>query len=165
MRHPGPHRLALVIRSCNAWSRSCKGTGKADGRGYSRRDCRDRFLSKLVYQTYNGYAMSQFKKLGQDLRNRGKIKWKHAMHLIRLLLAGIRVLTEGTVIVPVEDAHRDRLMDIRDGEMTWDQIDAWRTKLHQEFELAYKQSSLPDRPDYQTANRFLIQARKQMVFQ
>ena len=26
------------------------------------------FLSKLVYQTYNGYVMSQFKKLEQDLR-------------------------------------------------------------------------------------------------
>ncbi|QNN21007.1 hypothetical protein HED60_01560 [Planctomycetales bacterium ZRK34] len=28
-------------------------------------DMRSIFLSKLVYQTYNGYAMSQFKKLGQ----------------------------------------------------------------------------------------------------
>lgn len=29
------------------------------------------FLSKLIYQTYNGYAMSQFKKLEQDLRATG----------------------------------------------------------------------------------------------
>jgi hypothetical protein len=42
---------------------------------------RQRFLSKLIYQTYNGYVMSQFKKLEQDLRARGEIKWKHAMHL------------------------------------------------------------------------------------
>jgi predicted nucleotidyltransferase len=41
------------------------------------------FLSKLIYQTYNGYVMSQFKKLEQDLRARGDIKWKHAMHLMR----------------------------------------------------------------------------------
>jgi hypothetical protein len=27
------------------------------------------FLTKQVYQTYNGYVMSQFKKLSQDLRN------------------------------------------------------------------------------------------------
>src|SRR3989454_1394671 len=32
--------------------------------------------------------MSQFKKLEQDLRARGEIKWKHAMHLMRLLLSG-----------------------------------------------------------------------------
>ena len=41
------------------------------------------FLSKLVYQTYNGYVMSQFKKLEQDLRTKEQINWKHAMHLIR----------------------------------------------------------------------------------
>ncbi|MGH9761016.1 MAG: nucleotidyltransferase domain-containing protein, partial [Blastocatellia bacterium] len=50
------------------------------------------FLSKLVYQTYNGYVMSQFKKLDHDIRNRGEIKWKHAMHLIRILLSGIVML-------------------------------------------------------------------------
>ena len=50
------------------------------------------FLSKLVYQTYNGYVMSQFKKLEQDLRTKEEINWKHAMHLIRLLLQGIAIL-------------------------------------------------------------------------
>ena len=55
---------------------------------------RDVFISKMVYQTYNGYVMSQFKKLEQDLRVREAIKWKHAMHLIRLLLQGIGVLRE-----------------------------------------------------------------------
>ena len=55
------------------------------------------FLSKLVYQTYNGYVMSQFKRLEQDLRATGEVKWKHAMHLIRLLLQGISVLNEAHV--------------------------------------------------------------------
>jgi predicted nucleotidyltransferase len=49
------------------------------------------FLSQFVYQTYNGYVMSQFKKLEQDLQNRGAIKWKHAMHLLRLLWSGITI--------------------------------------------------------------------------
>jgi hypothetical protein len=35
---------------------------------------RDIFLSKLVYQIYNGYVMSQFKKLEQDLRATGEVK-------------------------------------------------------------------------------------------
>jgi hypothetical protein len=34
------------------------------------------FLSQLIYQTYNGYVMSQFKKLSQDLRTKGAIRWK-----------------------------------------------------------------------------------------
>jgi predicted nucleotidyltransferase len=70
---------------------------------------RDCFLTKQVYQTYNGYVMSQFKKLGQDLRNKGAIRWKHAMHLVRLLLSGITILLEG--IVPVQvGRHRDQLL-------------------------------------------------------
>jgi hypothetical protein len=48
-------------------------------------DMRSVFVTKLVYQTYNGYVMSQFKKLSSDLRNKGAVKWKHVMHLIRLL--------------------------------------------------------------------------------
>jgi len=28
---------------------------------------REKFLSRMVYQTYNGYVMSQFKKLQADL--------------------------------------------------------------------------------------------------
>jgi uncharacterized protein len=42
---------------------------------------REKFLSRMVYQTYNGYVMSQFKKLQADLRNKGEVKWKHVMHL------------------------------------------------------------------------------------
>ena len=45
------------------------------------------FLSRLVYQTYNGYVMSQFKKMQADIRNQGQVKWKHVMHLLRLLPA------------------------------------------------------------------------------
>lgn len=44
------------------------------------RDMRDVFLTKLVYQTYNGYVMSQFRKLKKHQEKHGTIKWKHAMH-------------------------------------------------------------------------------------
>jgi len=55
------------------------------------------FLSKLVYQTYNGYVLSQFKKMQSDIRNRGTVKWKHVMHLIRLLLSGTAVVPCGVL--------------------------------------------------------------------
>ena len=70
----------------------------------------------MVYQTYNGYVMTQFKKLQADLRNQGEVKWKHVMHLIRLLLSGITVLREGFVPVRV-DEHREKLLAIKRGEM------------------------------------------------
>lgn len=120
------------------------------------------FLSKLVYQTYNGYVMSQFKKLQADLRQHGQAKPKHLMHLIRLLLAGIGTLREGVVPVAV-GSHRDRLMAIKRGEMGFEEVDDWRKSLHQQFDAAFESTRLPDRPDYAAANALLIEARRSMV--
>jgi len=120
------------------------------------------FLSRLVYQTYNGYVMSQFKKMQTDLRNHGKVKWKHVMHLIRLLLAGIGVLREGFVPVTV-DVYRDRLLAIRRGEVPWEEVEKWRLSLHQEFNAAFETTKLPQSPDYERANAFLIRARRLAV--
>jgi hypothetical protein len=120
------------------------------------------FLSRMVYQTYNGYVMSQFKKMQADLRNKGQVKLKHAMHLIRLLLSGIGVLRDGFVPVKV-DAHRDRLLAIRRGEVPWEDVENWRLNLHQEFNAAFETTKLPERPDYERANAFLISARRRAL--
>ncbi|MGA3283312.1 MAG: nucleotidyltransferase domain-containing protein [Verrucomicrobiota bacterium] len=119
---------------------------------------REAFLSQMIFQTFNGYAMSQFKKIEQDIRNSGQIKWKHAMHLLRLLLTGAATLQNGNVPVHVE-AHRERLLAVKRGEMSWAEVDAWRKELHHDFELALAETKLPERPDYEAANRFLIKAR------
>jgi hypothetical protein len=123
---------------------------------------RQSFLSRMIYQTYNGYVLSQFKKLQADIRNRGEVKWKHVMHLIRLLLAGGTVLREGVVPVHV-GAHRDKLLAIKRGEVPWDEVDAWRLDLHRQFDAAAEATTLPERPDYERANDFLVRARRSMV--
>ena len=117
------------------------------------------FLSRLVYQTYNGYVMSQFKKMQSDLRNQGQVKWKHVMHLIRLLISGISVLKDGFVPVRV-DQFRDQLLSIKRGEVPWEQTEAWRLQLHIDFERALTESKLPERPDYEKANALLVKARR-----
>lgn len=123
---------------------------------------RQAFLSQMIFQTFNGYAMSQFKKIEQDLRNSGQIKWKHAMHLLRLLLTGAATLREGHVPVRVE-AHRDRLLAVKRAVLSWAEVDAWRKELHRDFERGLAETKLPERPDYEAANRFLIKARRASV--
>lgn len=117
------------------------------------------FLSRLVYQTYNGYAMSQFRKMQADINSHGTVKWKHAMHLIRLLISGIGVLRDGFVPVQVT-AHREQLLAIRRGEVSWEEIEKWRHALHREFNLAFSATDLPEQPDYGRANAFLLKARR-----
>lgn len=125
-------------------------------------EMRASFLSRLVYQTFNGYVISQFKKMQADLRNHGEVKWKHVMHLIRLLLSGISVLRDGVVTVRV-DEHRERLLEIKRGEASWGDTERWRLSLHDEFDRAFQQTKLPDRPDYARANEYLIRARQAAI--
>ena len=120
---------------------------------------RSGFLSQMIFQTFNGYALSQFKKIEQDRRNHGEVRWKHAMHLLRLLLTGAATLREGRVPVRVE-ADRDRLLAIKRGEVEWAEVDTWRQQLHRDFERALAETQLPERPDYEAANRFLLKARR-----
>jgi predicted nucleotidyltransferase len=125
---------------------------------------REHFLSQMIFQTFNGYALSQFKKIEQDLRNHGQVKWKHAMHLLRLLITGAATLREHRVPVRVEQ-HRDELLAVKQGERIWEQVDAWRLRLHRDFEQALSETKLQERPDYEVANRLLIEARRKMLHQ
>jgi len=122
-------------------------------------DLRHIFLSRYVHRTYNAYVLSQFKKLEQDLRNQGEVRWKHVMHLIRLLLSGVEVLLHGFVPLRV-DEYRDRLLAIRRGEVAWEEVERWRLSLYKELDEALKSTSLPEHPDYDRANQFLIRARR-----
>ena len=117
------------------------------------------FLSQHVHRTYNAYVLSQFKKLEQDLRNKGQVRWKHVMHLIRLLLSARTVLREGFVPLGVSD-HREALLSIRRGDVAWPEVEKWRLSLHRELDDALAQTGLPLHPDYQAANRFLLTARR-----
>jgi uncharacterized protein len=117
------------------------------------------FLSRYVHQTYNSYVLSQFKKLEQDVRNRGERRWKHVMHLIRLLLSALTVLREDFVPVRVQP-YREQLLSIRRGEVPWEEVEEWRMKLHAELDQALASTDLPEHPDYAAANDFLIRARR-----
>jgi hypothetical protein len=123
---------------------------------------RDSFLSQLEFQTYSGYVASQFKKMQADIRNHGTVKWKHVMHLIRLLMSGITVLKERQVMVEVGE-HRERLLAIKRGEVPFEETNQWRKELQREFEGAFERTKLPERPDYERINDFLIRARRLAV--
>lgn len=123
---------------------------------------RDAFLSRLVYQTFNGYVLSQFKKMQADLRNQGQVKWKHVMHLIRLLMSGVHVLRHGTVAVQVGE-QRDLLLAIKRGQVAWEETERLRLSLHKEFDAAATSTTLPELPDYDRANALLVRARRLAV--
>ena len=47
--------------------------------------------------------------------------------------------------------------------LPWAELDAGRKELHRNFEHASAETQLPERPDYEVPNRFLIKARREMA--
>lgn len=130
--------------------------------GDELRSIREAFLSRMVHQTYNGYVLSQFKKIEQDLRTTGVPKWKHVMHLLRLLLSGTHLVAEGHVMVEVGN-ERERLLAVRRGEVEWDEVERWRLDLHSRFDTAIVTSPLPDLPDHRRVEQFVLSVRQRQA--
>jgi hypothetical protein len=59
--------------------------------------------------------------------------------------------------------ERDALLTIKRGERPWPDVNAWRLRLHEEFDEAFASTRLPERPDYNWANEFLLKARREMA--
>lgn len=134
----------------------------ADETGRDLLDHRDAFLSRLVRQTFAGYVLAQFRRLEQDLRTRGEIKWKHVMHLLRLLLTGTEAARTGVLRLRL-DEHRERLLAVKRGEVPFAECDRWRLELHAAFDAAFERSALPERPDAARAEALLLRARRRSL--
>jgi hypothetical protein len=119
---------------------------------------RPAFLSQLAYQTYSGYVLSQFKKLEADLRQRGQPRWKHVMHLLRLLTCARDLLRCGRLTLDVA-GDRERLLAVRRGEVAWTEVEAWRLALHAELDDALEHTPLPAVPHTAAVNAWLHSVR------
>jgi uncharacterized protein len=120
---------------------------------------RGAFLSRRAHRTYLRYADSQFRKLAGDLRTRGEPRWKHVMHLLRLLISGRHLLSHGEPLVAVEQ-HRERLLAVRRGEVPWAEVDAWRESLTRDLDAAASGGALPAEPDRARVEDFLVSVRR-----
>ena len=130
--------------------------------GRDLRAIREAFLSKQILTTFTGYAMSQFRKMTRA-RDRGEEpRARHAMQLARLMLSGLSATRTGEMDVTAKD-HQTELLAIRSGRMSFDETFAWAIALQRQFEAAMHTTPLPDLPDYETVNNFLIRTRSQGV--
>lgn len=120
---------------------------------------REMFLSKHIFKTFGGYALSQFNKMNNEYLRTGSYKSKHALHLIRLLISGAEALRYGYIMIDVS-VYRNELLLIKAGDLSFEEIQEWRKELEIKFNEAYENTKLPDLPDVKKANDFLISARK-----
>ncbi len=130
----------------------------------------DMFLSKRLVARHIGYADNMTARLtgGKAPRtNRPELVAAHgydskaAFHAVRLLIQGHEMLLTHTMRMPMSEGNRTYLMSMRRGEIPKDEalaaIAAYRSAIIE----AETQTTLPDHPDYDRINRWLIETHHQ----
>lgn len=145
----------------------------------------DMFLSRMAIKSFGGYANQQLVRLtnhigegnaesqavlgkrGNNAVKHNKVS-KHAMHLVRLHYTAFDILEKG-VIKTYRDEEHDLLMSIRNGEFLTAEgksngnFYAMVEGLTNRFEYAKKHTVLPEKPDMERIEDFLITVHKQIL--
>ncbi|MEV6795842.1 nucleotidyltransferase domain-containing protein [Streptomyces sp. NPDC051320] len=125
---------------------------------------RDAFLSRAVHRTFTRCALGQRKKLTADVRQYGAPRWKHAMHLLRLMAGCRDLLRTGSLVIDVGD-DRDRLLAVKRGEVPWPEIERLMGRLADECDEAAARTALPPEPDRARVGDFLFRTRRRSALQ
>jgi predicted nucleotidyltransferase len=80
--------------------------------------------------------------------------YKHAMHLIRLLITGEDIL-RGNGIVTFRAKEHDLLMAIRNGAYSFEAVMTMAKEYQSNFEQAAKRTQLPDKPDIHKVEKLM----------
>ncbi len=126
-------------------------------------------VSREAGARYLGYAQAQRERLlglrGQKhtgytrrLKYQAEAGWdtKYGMHLCRLLVQGIELLSTGRVTLPVPEPDRASLRAVRAGDWTLDEVVAWSRHLEGELIESRARSPLPEHPDRDGLSRWLV---------
>ncbi|MBV2356591.1 nucleotidyltransferase domain-containing protein [Streptomyces sp. J2-1] len=123
---------------------------------------RGAFLSRRVHTTFIRYAVAQRRRLDADVRTTGVPRWKHAMHLLRLLESARDLLRTGELRIGVGES-REALLAVKRGEVPWPEVESRMTRLAAEADTALDRTPLPDEPDRARVEDFLVRARRASV--
>jgi hypothetical protein len=136
--------------------------------GHDLRTNRKIFLSRQAGRRFLGYLDGQRKKLTGELSARTKraelverygYDTKYAYHALRLAIQGAQLLTDERIELPMLKAHREFLLGVRQGQLkTLDEALAVLDDLVEQLHIAAENSRLPEYPDYDKVNTWLVGA-------
>ncbi|MFC7306979.1 DNA polymerase beta superfamily protein [Streptomyces monticola] len=132
---------------------------RVDDTGRELLALRGAFLSRKAHETFARYALGQRKKLDADVRKHGAPRWKHAMHLLRLLMSCRDLLRTGELVIDVGDA-RGELLAVKRGEVSWAEVESRMNRLADEADAAAGTTPLPAEPDTARVADFLYRVRR-----
>ena len=140
-------------------------------RGEALRALAPAIVSRQAGPRYLGYLRAQKERLlgtrGQRRVNRPELiaahgfDTKYAMHVVRLGYQGIELLTTGRLTLPMPEPVRSRIMQIRLGERSEDEVVAEIEDVERRLVQASEASPLPEQPDHERVNAFVVDAYRE----
>lgn len=134
---------------------------------YSLREHAHWFLSREVAARFLGYMQAQREQMlglrGKKHTNRPELialhgfDTKFAYHMVRLGMQGVELLKTGKVTLPMPQPERNWLLALRRGEHSKEDALLVAMTYEQELITLREKADLPFRPDYDRANRWLIE--------
>lgn len=135
---------------------------RIDSTGRELLSLRGAFLSRHVHRTFVGYALGQRRTVDADLRRSGAPRWKHVMHLLRLMASCRNLLRSGELVIDTGE-DRDRLLAVRHGQVPWPEVERWMGRLREEADAAAERTPLPAEPDRARVEDFLVRVRRASI--
>lgn len=122
--------------------------------------------SKKAAAAFLGYMQQQRQRL-QGERGQMRVKrpelieahgfdTKYAGHILRLGFQGVEFLTTGRISVPMLDPDREYVLACRRGDLDENEVLTRAGELEAELKASIDSSPLPDEPDYDAVNAWLV---------
>lgn len=125
-------------------------------------------VSKQAYMPFRGYMRQQHERLlglrGQRNVTRPELveaygyDTKYAAHVVRLGLQGEELLLTGKMSLPMRDEQRALVIKVRTGGFSLAEVSEQIIAAEKRLDSAYAESTLPERPDTGSVERWMLHA-------
>jgi uncharacterized protein len=184
-KRSGPGDLDLIVYSLRKWVRLALSGNPTvllplfvpeneivsiDDLGRELRANPELVLSRQAGRRFIGYLRSQRAGMLGTRRHTNRPELvakygfdaKYAMHMVRLGVQGVELLETGKITLPIPEPWLTWLRDLRQGKHTKDEALAAAAELEAKLEKLILTSALPEQPDHDRANDWLIQAYRRV---
>lgn len=144
---------------------------KIDARGTQLQELLPQIVSKKAGKAFIGYMRAQRERLlgtrGQkrcrrpDLEEQFGYDTKYAMHILRLGMQGMELLSGGRFSVPLDAWPRECLKQIRRGEWSFNNILVAIDDYDRHLRAAYDTTALPPEPNIKAVEEWMLQTYRE----
>jgi hypothetical protein len=126
--------------------------------GMALRGHADWFASKRALRAFLGYQTRQRERLTGARVDTYGYDTKYAMHMLRLGYQGVEYGSSGLLQLPMHGEVRDTLLAVRRGQVSMQAAVNESLRLSDEIERLIATGGLPDDPEYDRINNWLVEA-------